>query len=161
MIFNQPKPTNLTKLKIQEIAEKYFYSSGFGEDIIKFVNSIGGYVHFLPIDYKIEHSLIVKRKDKFDIFIHDCLGLARTKHSIAHELGHYVLHSNFGEQPIIAEPYGKSIIESEANWFAMAFLMPQKEFKEELLRRNQNIDLICSLHNFKEQIVKARVDEII
>ena len=41
---------------------------------------------------------------------------------IAHELGHYFLHSEMGQKVGKFPRYGEGRLEAEANWFGRAFL---------------------------------------
>jgi Zn-dependent peptidase ImmA (M78 family) len=52
---------------------------------------------------------------------------------MAHELGHYFLHYLFQNQTesLVIKREGTNRAESEANWFAEAFLMPAEEFEKE------------------------------
>lgn len=57
----------------------------------------------------------------------------RDNFTIAHELGHYLLH--YPHETPVAEPvvfnrYGSDLVELQANRFAAAFLMPKDEFAQ-------------------------------
>lgn len=54
----------------------------------------------------------------------------RDRFSIAHELGHYFLHFRMTKQAMVAQRFGSTREEWEANWFAAGFLMPAAEFHE-------------------------------
>ncbi len=71
-----------------------------------------------------------KKEDK-SIYISKEDSLRRQVFTIAHELGHYILHSEIKNEEIL---YRKNMIEfgismendeSEANWFAVSLLMPK------------------------------------
>jgi Zn-dependent peptidase ImmA (M78 family) len=62
----------------------------------------------------------------------------RDRFTIAHELGHYVLHYLYAKQvlkqnltKVIAQRYGSGREETEANLFAACFLMPEDEYREQ------------------------------
>lgn len=74
-------------------------------------------------------------KEDGEIFVNKKDPIFRKKFTIAHELGHYFLHSDFtaeivyrknGEVDITEE---ERIIEQEANWFAASLLMPREAVK--------------------------------
>jgi Zn-dependent peptidase ImmA (M78 family)/transcriptional regulator with XRE-family HTH domain len=48
----------------------------------------------------------------------------RSRFDAAHELGHLVMHGD--------EDCGSKVVETQANWFAAAFLMPANEIRDEL-----------------------------
>jgi Zn-dependent peptidase ImmA (M78 family) len=56
----------------------------------------------------------------------------RSRFDAAHELAHNILHQNVEEKTLNTSSELK-IIEAQANYFASAFLMPQKEFCEDLV----------------------------
>ena len=55
----------------------------------------------------------------------------RSRFDAAHELGHLVLHRNLPPQSI-SNPINNKVIESQANEFAGAFLLPEETFVEDL-----------------------------
>ena len=57
---------------------------------------------------------------------------ARSRFNAAHELGHMVLHRNIDENKLRDTSYFK-LIESQANSFASAFLLPEQTFSQEVL----------------------------
>lgn len=58
----------------------------------------------------------------------------RKNFSIAHELGHIILHSNENFTELTKSEQNE--IENEANAFASAFLLPKDEFKKDMLKVN-------------------------
>ncbi len=57
---------------------------------------------------------------------------ARSRFDASHEFGHTVLHRSVDEKTLNS-PAELKIIETQANYFASAFLLPEKEFCEELV----------------------------
>ena len=55
----------------------------------------------------------------------------RSRFDAAHELGHLILHRNLLPQSI-SNPINNKVIESQANEFAGAFLLPEETFAEDL-----------------------------
>jgi Zn-dependent peptidase ImmA (M78 family) len=81
-------------------------------------------------------SIEIRSKGDFIVYLPDDATPARRRFTIAHELGHYVLHylwpihkGDLVAQPTWASRYGSEQTEWEANWFAAAFLMPAAPFK--------------------------------
>ncbi len=81
-------------------------------------------------------------------------GLVLIPAIIIHELGHFFLHSNMGEVPIVAYRQGSTRIEWEANWFAASLLMPKVEF---LAALKETDDLTRIAAKFKVSCEAARV----
>mgnify|MGYP004541699695 CR=1 FL=1 len=103
---------------------------------------LGGKIEYVskPLENNME-AQIVNESTTFKITIYDDKPDVRKRFSIAHELGHLFLHMGY----IINEDlwkktleysdsvyyrHGYSVEELEANEFAAAFLMPEKQFKK-------------------------------
>ncbi|MEM9717173.1 MAG: ImmA/IrrE family metallo-endopeptidase [Pseudomonadota bacterium] len=112
-----------------------------GFDLAELVTQNGGeisYIHVLDDDQT--DAIIVRPDDSFVIRLSSQTGALRDHFTIAHELGHFLLH-----WPKVQETYegkemratrwvdesNKDLIrcEWEANWFASAFLMPEEDFR--------------------------------
>lgn len=138
-----PKPCRATKASVWAFAEeqrrKVRLSNGF--QLAELVHKNGGeinYIGFLDADQT--DAIIVEPDGRFVIRLSQHTGALRDNFTIAHELGHKLLH-----WPIVRKTNAgcgmkatRSVDESnqdlvrcewEANWFASAFLMPEEEFK--------------------------------
>lgn len=87
----------------------------------------------------------------------------RQQFSLAHELGHWLLHN--GKHPQQDKDLHKEM-ENEANQFASAFLMPDNAFRETLATEANDINYYVSLKRFwnvsiGSMIMRARVLGII
>lgn len=131
-------PTRLPREKIlsigEEVAKAFSYTNDFNIDRV--VNELGGRIVFNDFweNLSSRGSLEVSGLRDFEIFIPSHTP-ERDRFTIAHELGHYILHylTNAGpraEGKFRIERYGKTAIEREANLFASAFLMPEAQFKD-------------------------------
>lgn len=65
----------------------------------------------------------------------------RQRFTLAHELGHIVMHSNY-------IPMVNDDVEDEADRFASEFLMPTKEFKTTMMGRKMNVDDLAELKHY-------------
>jgi len=76
---------------------------------------------------------IEKEKENKIILINSCDAETRRKFTLAHELGHYFLHTdnNPNENVIISFRGLNNQREREADWFATALIMPEDKVKEE------------------------------
>lgn len=138
MTYLDASPSNLSKPQVNAIAESFAAQLGCGpgDDLHAVVERIGGRVAIedtLLSDPERSGSLYVEAPDNFRIILPAHTGRARDRFTIAHELGHYVLHYLWNPEkvgkPMMALRRGSDRIEWEANWFAAAFLMPQEAFK--------------------------------
>lgn len=122
----------LTNTAIQQyagqIGEHYKIHGADGRaDIDAFVQELGGRTQYANN----EESLDVRRIGEFTIYIPHFTSARRDRFTKAHELGHYFLHYVYAKksEPMKCGRGGRDRAETEANVFASALLMPEKEFK--------------------------------
>jgi Zn-dependent peptidase ImmA (M78 family) len=130
-------PSNISRDNIESLAEKIsnqFKLTDFSveaDPLLQFVRMLGGQIHYQnPTDFCMSESgsIEVRGQNNFDLYLSTFTGPLRDRFTIAHELGHYFVHSKQGELPIRASRKGSGQLEWEANWFAAALLMPSDEF---------------------------------
>lgn len=141
MTYSPAIESRLSKPQVYALAESAAEQLGFsaGDDLHELVAQMGGTVDIedtLLSDPEHTGSLYVEGASKFRIVVPSHTSPERDRFTIAHELGHYVLHYLWAKKKnpslpdrIIAFRRGSDRIEWEANWFAAAFLMPEREFK--------------------------------
>ena len=147
------KPTNLSRSQIYELAEKFAEVTSYtpGEtDIIEYVeNQLHGKIEYTdtPKD-SAGGSISVDSRGKFTIFLSKATSHKRDVFTIAHELGHYFLHSRLGEIKIKANR-SEDIDEAEreANSFAAAFLMPEEKLRKIYEEKEGNISALADAFN--------------
>lgn len=141
------KASNLSKADIEDIAEMVRKSLGYkpGDDLVPVIEQLGGKVDYLDFHTWLEDgcdTIKVYGEGNFTIWLSRVGGLLRNRFSLAHELGHYILHSRVGTIEMHAT---RSLIservEWEANWFAAAFLMPRHLFEERWAKSTSVEDL--------------------
>lgn len=133
MDYQMPNPVGLRKNLIYAFAEAISKNyreerkqKNYSIDLFKFVYDIKGVIHCVDTeDYLTSGSIYVHAKEKFDIVIPKFTSPIRDRFTIAHEIGHYYLHSFAGDKKIWADRKGSGPAECEANWFAASFLMPK------------------------------------
>jgi Zn-dependent peptidase ImmA (M78 family) len=134
IIGDQISPCNLSKDKVEAYAESVAELAGFPNDcdLEQLVNRFGGRIEYRDLESLTGEngSVYVHGKREFEILLPNYTGPYRDRFTIAHELGHYFLHSEQGRIPIVAFRKGSTRIEWEANWFAAALLMPKTRFAE-------------------------------
>ncbi len=132
-----PKPCccGLRKTAVEKVAENAARTLGYrpAGDVVAAVQKLGGTVEFLSLDDWLAHqhdTITVNGPQDFTIRLMRSDGPLRHRFTIAHELGHYILHSGQGQRRLKAGRDGSDCREEwEANWFAAAFLMPEADFR--------------------------------
>lgn len=166
--------------KVNEILESLNYKYDGGElDIVKVAQDLGFVVGLSKLpDYEegfilvdesqkeIQHIIGIPAKKVIGVNVaHE---QSRKRFTIAHEIGHYVLHSNeksyFAHREAIK---GKDENENEADFFAACLLMPKQYFEKkyhELSSKNlSKMDIIILLQkyfNVPWKSVERRIKEI-
>lgn len=92
-------------------------------------------------------SSMTKINDKqyFVITTGESRSFYRQQFSMAHEIGHWVLHQHLNPAELDKDEY--KMMEKQANKFASAFLLPRDSFGEQL--KNQRVDDIDTYFNLK------------
>jgi len=157
------KPSNAYKSAVETYARSVAKIGEFsvGDDPSDLVEKIGGRVHYESLDEVVSEngSIFVHGPSDFDILLTEYTSPRRDRFTIAHELGHYFLHSEQGEFPIIAYRQGSTRIEWEANWFAAALLMPADEFRE-AWGRLQDISELAEEFGVSEDAARVRRESL-
>jgi Zn-dependent peptidase ImmA (M78 family) len=148
--------SQLSKQQISALAESIAHQLSFEPcgDIIATVKKLGGKVEVeetLLKDPEKSGSLFVRSGNDFTIIVPTHTSPSRDRFTIAHELGHFIVHylwrqRHHGLQPfkMMALRKDSDRVEWEANWFAAAFLMPSGIFRERFQLYGGNIDLVAS-----------------
>lgn len=130
-------PTGWSREQISRLAQKFAKAVGFkaGEEVSPIVEEqLHGKIVYLDWrDWKAKgaDTIEVRGPGDFTIYLSRIGGMFDNRFSIAHEVGHYVLHSQFGEVPLVAQNSGvNERAEWEADWFAASLLMPPAEFRK-------------------------------
>lgn len=131
-IFTEAKACNASKATIESFAAKFASDLGFraGDPLPPIIVRLGGRISYQSFDSLGDASIFVYGQRNFEIILSEDTSAVRDRFSIAHELGHYVLHFPLNDgQPMKAYRFGSERVEWEANWFAAGFLMPADEFR--------------------------------
>ena len=125
------------------IMEKYPQIKGSTVELLKkTVELFGGTILGTnnPMYYEIKgERLFVREKGCFYIKLPLYTTPLRDCFTIAHDLGHYIMHYNETKGECVFPRFGNNTDEVQANRFAAAFLMPKNEF---LRARNEYKDSI-------------------
>jgi Zn-dependent peptidase ImmA (M78 family) len=165
--YQTPRPTNLNRDSIFKIAESVADQTEFdpNTDLQALVYNMGGEVKLK--DFWAEGSseggsLEVRKRDDFTIYVPFDTSEVRDRFTIAHELGHYILHylwyvqvKNEDDFKLRASRYGSDRAEWEANWFASAFLLPEQSFRK-AFEEGKSLGQISRDFNVSEQAAHIR-----
>lgn len=131
-------------------------------DILKLVEKLGGQVceqGYVQIN---GNSLEVMESDgSFNIYVSAVDNEKRQKFTIAHELGHYIIHYLGGDPESRKTVYFRTsyaqggLAEYEANVFAANLLMPESKFRECFEDRDGDLSAIAD--DFGVSIAAAEV----
>jgi Zn-dependent peptidase ImmA (M78 family) len=160
---------NLSKSAVYNIAEKVALRLGFrpGDDIYDAVEKLNGKVDVedtLLQDSTRSGSLYVNSPNDFRIVVPVHTSLARDRFTIAHELGHFILHYVYKRQldpenapeKMVALRRDSDVVEWEANWFAAAFLMPKEEFEEQQREHGEDHQAIAQYFGVSPAAARIR-----
>lgn len=143
VVYRPPEPTRVTKAGIWSYAERQRQRAKLehGFQLHDLINRNGGRVEYISVtDEDQVDAIIVQPDGSFTIRLSSLTGALRDNFTIAHELGHKLLHwpkvkeKNPGCGMKATRWVDKSNdalvrCEWEANWFASAFLMPAEAFE--------------------------------
>ena len=162
--YASPQPSNLNKESVYRLAENVAKQIGYRPrgDLHEIVAKLGGRVSYRDFWSDSDSgSLVVESPNDFVIFIAENTSHERDQFTIAHELGHYVLHylwpARDSEAPagkMKANRYGSDRAEWEANWFAAAFLMPEEDFHRSFLTTRG--DFVSLAEDFGVSVLAAK-----
>jgi len=133
--FCDATPCLARKESIETFASKFAADIGYelGGPLDPVVQKLGGkiiYQDMTELGDSADASVRVFGKGNFEIYLPNFTTSERDRFSIAHEIGHYVLHYPLKNQPMKAARFGSNRVEWEANWFAAGFLMPADAFRK-------------------------------
>jgi Zn-dependent peptidase ImmA (M78 family) len=131
------------------------------------VSLIGGRIQLVddPSRQEVEGgSLIIRRERDFTIYLSPYTTPLRDNFTIAHEVGHLLLHF-FLQKPRPQTPvgftrYGSGSLEWQANRFAAALLMPEQEFREKYTAYGGDGFLLSGYFEVSRPAVEARAESL-
>lgn len=120
-------------IKVEEIAD-FVYDLNFEEKNLDYCSNSGDVLAAIDISNKL---IIINSAKKYELYANE----GRKNFTIAHELGHFVLHKELVKsiQPILCREIGtaKKGIERQADLFAVYLLMPEKMVRAEYSKINE------------------------
>lgn len=161
--YPKPEQTGWTKRAIDGIAAQVAEKLGYepGADLEPIVERLGGKVIVGPVDETGSTGFLQVEEDgSFLIALSPLPGEHRNRFTIAHELGHYFLHSRIGKQKLYATRQAGSRVEWEANWFAGSFLMPADAFVAAWQKHNGQAAFLISEFRVSGGAIEIRADTL-
>ncbi|MFH1498888.1 MAG: ImmA/IrrE family metallo-endopeptidase [Verrucomicrobiota bacterium] len=152
-----PEPTDLGRPAIEQIAQAFAQHVGYrpGDDLDAIVKRLGGRIEIANTSHHGE--IEVRSARDFTIYLPPHTGHLRNRFTIAHELGHYVLHAKSGRNTLSVarnlDAYSR--VEAEANAFAAALLMPENVVLE-VVERDPSIAAIAARCDVSMDAVAVR-----
>ena len=115
-------------------------------DLRDFFVQRGGTIHY--IDYAIfrrypdifTNSIYVRSINDFDIILPAYASMTENRFTLAHELGHYILHAKRSGKSY-ARRNGDTPVEKQADCFAMGFLIPSGMFRSVIKKYETELEL--------------------
>lgn len=150
-------------------------TSNFGIlNLFKECGSLGYKLIRYPLGENADLGFTMRKDDDIVIFTNSCIRLSREIFTLAHEIGHAVLHmeetGSFIDNGSTLSDYNADEKEQEANYFAACLLMPEDAIRRfldlELVEENKNglkaIDIakIMSEFNVSFDMVLNRLENI-
>lgn len=165
--YSPPVSCGLSKKEVHAVAEQAakLFEYTPGSELHPIVEKLGGEIRVVAGHELYETqdgSITIDDDGSFIINLANDVGYSRQRFTIAHELGHLVLHYVMAakSEPLQANRYGTGRTEWEANWFASAFLMPEAEIKESYYRHSGNISNIAFDFDVSHAAAEIRLDEL-
>jgi hypothetical protein len=133
-------PCNWPAERIEAYAGRVLRNVDLGghvTDLAEVLERYGGSCHYLDDDAlgADDGTIYVHGPCDFDVILPVYTSQKRDRFTVAHELGHYFLHSNQGSVPLIAYRLPRHVhsrAEWEATMFANALLLPAAEVRAAL-----------------------------
>jgi hypothetical protein len=153
---------NFSKKSVEQFAAKVAETLNFrvGGDVEELIRKLGG--RMLPATWETADSpasIRVFGQNNFEVRDELMAIDERRRFTLAHELGHYFLHSQQGKRSIQATRSGSGPVEWEANWFAAALLMPEEAFKEKFTTA-RNIYEIAGIFGVSPAAAQVRAAQL-
>lgn len=171
MAYSAPVESGLSKTSVDQLAANVAKKLGYqiGADLFPIVESLGGRVavnNLWQASDATSGSIRIEADGSFEIALASHTGADRDRFTIAHELGHYVLHYLWPNQhgnatgPVEAKRYGTGRVEWEANWFAAGFLMPASDFRRLWAEHGGSVSALAEIFKVSTEAARVRCETL-
>lgn len=169
MAYNEVTPVGWTKRAVSEVAETLAakWKLNPGDRLDAFAARLGGtieYQNVFAVDGTKDGSILIDDERDFKIFVPDYVSFERKRFTIAHEIGHYILHyvaqgmKNQKVRAARASGPNQERSEREADWFAAALLMPKDEFLRVYREAGDSLIAVARHFGVSKQAAKWQLD---
>lgn len=153
--------------KIREIVDSNCGSDDIGEKLKWLIALLGGKVEIADLSDGIAEeggSLVVRQDKSFAIYLSPYTSPLRDNFTLAHELGHFILHCDLDsagdDKSVIFTRFGSNREEWQANRFAAAFLMPKDSFTQSYNSFNGDISMLSGHFGVSGSAVSVRASSL-
>ncbi|MEO5365010.1 MAG: ImmA/IrrE family metallo-endopeptidase [Magnetococcus sp. WYHC-3] len=171
-----PDAARLSPADIEALASRVAQVARYqdGGDLYGAVSQLGGKIHVVDMqdwNETMDGSILVHGKSPeqpgqskdwplFDIILGWFSGPMRDRFTIAHEIGHFILHSRSGKHAIqMARDGGRNPLEWEANQFAASFLMPLERFTQ-YWNEYRDLDVLAGRFQVSTEAARVRKERL-
>ncbi len=138
---------------------------GSASDMHHLVGALKGKIKVVAPDERrldIQGTLEVRSADDWTIYLAEQTGPLQDRFTLAHEIGHFVLHSKLGRTPLLAfrtfsSSEAPSIVEQEADAFALALLMPTDLVLEAIKVHGKDVSILSAEFGVTPAIAELRL----
>ncbi len=145
----------ILRKKINELAYDILQAYNIGapiHNIDSIVKKIGGTIEEVDSLGIFSDGRVMKKENRFTIYVPKHQPLQRRNFTIAHELGHLFIHMGYmiddelwnNSDGVTFDRFGNSEGELQANEFAAAFLMPEDKYKEVMEENSEGNEVYIS-----------------
>ena len=160
--WEEPLPKHWDRNRIFAFAEQEASRLGYrpGDDLWPIIRHEGGRVISSDAEALGDTGEIVVRGPKeFLVTLSSRSHHRRRRFTTAHELGHYILHSDRGKRAIKIGRKGTGLLEREAHWFAAAFLIPEHVLRQKI-REGLSLEQMAEFFDVSEQVIEIRKEDL-
>jgi len=149
------------KIHIEQKADKFRKLLGIDDEMIheetllKLLEKQNYYIFYEELGREATSGAAFRRKDLNFIIINSSQTLGRQNFTLAHELGHIILH----EKDIFDLKIENKKLETQADTFAACFLMPEKQiiFHLNSKKKINKFDILLISQNFRVSFLAAAI----
>lgn len=164
---NSTHIASVNESQISILAEKFRSLTKLensNKNLLEVVGSLGGTVSYdNPNNWNDGQMASLKvdaLNNNFEIILSQGLSFEYTNYAIAHELGHYVLHSELGKKNLEFSLHGDNTLEDEASFFAYNLLMPSKSFNQTFNKLDKSIITTAICFNVPLHIAQIKIADL-
>ncbi|WP_424681016.1 ImmA/IrrE family metallo-endopeptidase [Frateuria sp. YIM B11624] len=165
-----PQALDWSRAQVSSLAEDVarFLDYKPGDALEPIVGKLGGTIEFAESDAnEMNYGSIVAEGSSFTISLPLDSSPMRDRFTLAHELGHLVLHYLYPRNTLRREVprmranrFGSDQAEWEANWFAAAFLMPGEAFRSTYEELDGDIPAIANKFKVSHSAASVRAKSL-